>query len=509
MILENPLLIIIVTLLLGGFLGYFLREFLAKRKAQSLDVKVKKIIEEAKKKAQEEILEAKAKAQKIIEEAQKEEKERKQLLFESEKRLQRKEEVLERKAQEQERFQRKLAEERKEIEKIKKEIFSLKEKVLKRLEEVSKMSQEEAKKELLEMVEKNIKQDLVETMKKLEKERKEELEKKAAQIMSEAIQRLSRSCVSEMTTTVVPLPNEEMKGRIIGKEGRNIRTFEKLTGVDVIIDETPEIVTLSCFDPIRREIARIALEKLIKDGRIQPARIEEKVEEAKKEVVEKIKEAGENACYEVGIYDLPKEIVFLLGRLHYRTSFGQNVLQHSIEAAHLAAMLASELGLNVEVAKKAALLHDIGKALDFEVKGDHVEIGRRVLEKYGIEKEVIEAMQAHHETYPFASPEAYIVAAAEAVSAARPGARRETLEQYLKRLQDLERIATSFEGVKKAYAIRAGREVWVFVEPSVVDDWKAYDLARRIALRIEEELKYPGEIKVVVIRETKAIEYAR
>ena len=454
-------------------------------------------------------MDAKSKAQKIIEEAQKEEKERKKLLFETEKRIQRKEELLEKKFQEQERNYKRLEQEKRKIELLKEEIKNLKSKIVAKLEKIASLSREEAKKELLNLVEKNIKKDLMELTLKMEKEKKEELEKKAAEIMSEAMQRLTRTYVNELTTTVVPLPNEDMKGRIIGKEGRNIRTFEKLTGVDLIVDETPEIVTLSCFDPIRREIARLALEKLIKDGRIQPARIEEKVEEAKKEVTASIREAGENACYELGIYDLPKEVVFLLGRLKYRGSFGQNVLEHSVEAAHLASMIASELGLNVEVAKKGALLHDIGKALDFEVGGDHVEIGRKVLEKYGVEKEVIEAMQSHHETYPFASPEAYVVTAAEAISAARPGARKESLEQYLKRLQDLERIAQSFEGVKNAYAIRAGREIRIFVEPQVVDDWKAYNLAREIASQIEKELKYPGEIKVVVIRETRAIEYAK
>ena len=335
------------------------------------------------------------------------------------------------------------------------------------------------------------------------------LEKKAAEIVSEAIQRYTRSHIGEVTTSIVPLPSDEIKGKIIGKEGRNIRTFEKATGVEVIIDETPEVVILSSFSPLRREIAKLALEKLIKDGRIQPARIEEKVEEAKSEISEKIKELGEEAAYELGIYDLPKEIIFLLGRLAYRTSFGQNVLLHSVEAAHLAEMMAAELGLNVEVAKKAALLHDIGKAIDYEIGGDHVEIGRKILEKYKIEKEVIEAMQSHHENYPFASPEAYIVAAADAASAARPGARKESLEKYLKRLEDLENIATSFEGVEKAYAIQAGREIRVFVNAKEVDDLQAMKLAREIAKKIEKELKYPGEIKVNVIRELRAIEYAK
>ena len=448
-------------LILGIALGYWLRLLVAKRKRDNLEEKIKKIVSEAKQEAKNILLEAKEKATKIIEKAQEEEKEK------------------------------------------------IKARIVEKLEEIAKMDREKAKEELMKIVEKNAKEDLLESLKKLEKHRREELEKKAAEIVSEAIQRYTRSHIGEVTTSIVPLPSDEIKGKIIGKEGRNIRTFEKATGVEVIIDETPEVVILSSFSPLRREIAKLALEKLIKDGRIQPARIEEKVEEAKSEISEKIKELGEEAAYELGIYDLPKEIIFLLGRLAYRTSFGQNVLLHSVEAAHLAEMMAAELGLNVEVAKKAALLHDIGKAIDYEIGGDHVEIGKKILEKYKIEKEVIEAMQSHHENYPFASPESYIVAAADAASAARPGARKESLEKYLKRLEDLENIATSFEGVEKAYAIQAGREIRVFVNAKEIDDLQAMKLAREIAKKIEKELKYPGEIKVNVIRELRATEYAR
>ncbi|HOX21812.1 MAG TPA: ribonuclease Y, partial [Candidatus Paceibacterota bacterium] len=289
----------------------------------------------------------------------------------------------------------------------------------------------------------------------------------------------------------------------------NIRTLERLTGVDIIIDESPDTITLSSFDPIRRETAKLALEKLIKDGRIQPARIEEKIEEAKKEINEKIKDAGENAVYEIGILDLPKEIIYLLGRLNYRSSYGQNVLQHSIEAAHLAGMIAAELGGNVEISKKAALLHDIGKAIDHEVEGTHVELGRRILQKYGLSNEIIKAIEPHHEDYPFETPESYIVAAAEAISAGRPGARRDSLDNYLKRLEELEKLAASFSGVEKAYAIQAGRELRVFVVPEKIDDLGALNLAKDISAKIQEELNYPGEIKVTVIRETRAVEYAR
>ena len=327
--------------------------------------------------------------------------------------------------------------------------------------------------------------------------------------MRVAIQRFSRSNVGEITTSFVTIPDEEMKGKIIGREGRNIRTLERLTGVDIIIDETPDTITLSSFDPIRRETAKVALEKLIKDGRIQPARIEEKVEEAKKEINEKIREAGENAVYEVGVLDLPKEIIYLLGRLNYRQSYGQNVLRHSIEAAQLAGMIAAELGVNIETAKRAALLHDIGKAIDHEVEGTHIELGRRILQKYGLSEDIIKAIEPHHEDYPFETPESYVVAAAEAISASRPGARRDTLENYLKRLEELEKLALSFEGVEKAYAIQAGRELRVFVIPEKIDDLGTLNLAKEISAKIEAELNYPGEIKVNVIRETRAVEYAR
>ena len=303
--------------------------------------------------------------------------------------------------------------------------------------------------------------------------------------------------------------DEDLKGKIIGREGRNIRALERATGVELVIDETPDSILISSFDPVRREVAKLALEKLIKDGRIQPAKIEEKVEEARQELSKKIMEIGENAVYEVGVFDLPKEIIQLLGRLYFRTSYGQNVLMNSIEAAHLASMIASELGLNVEVAKKAALLHDIGKAIDHEVSGSHVELGRKILKKYGIADEVIQAMEPHHEEYPFASPEAYVVATADTLSASRPGARRDTVENYLKRLEDLEKIALSFPGVKIAYAISAGRELRIFVVPEKIDDFGALRLAKDIANKIEADLKYPGEIKVNVVREIRAVEYAR
>ena len=371
------------------------------------------------------------------------------------------------------------------------------------------LSTEEAKEMLFKEITQKYREDLLEYASKMMKERREELEQKAIEILSTAIQRYSRSSAAELTTTAVALPDEDFKGKVIGKEGRNIRAFERLTGVELVIDETPDSIVISSFDPVRREVAKSALEKLIKDGRIQPAKIEEKVEEATQEISKKIVEAGEAAAYEVGVYDLPKEIIQLLGRLHYRTSYGQNVLRHSVEVSHFASMIAQELGLDAEVAKRGALLHDIGKSIDHEVPGSHVDIGRKILKKYDVDERVIQAMEAHHEEYPYAIPEAYVVAAADAVSASRPGARRDTLENYLKRLSELENIATGFEGVKNAYAISAGREIRIFVEPEKIDDFGALELARNISKKIESEVKFPGEIKVVVIRETRAVEYAR
>jgi ribonuclease Y len=343
----------------------------------------------------------------------------------------------------------------------------------------------------------------------LEKEGEERFQKRAREILASVIQRLTLPVVQETTTSTVILPNEEIKGKIIGKEGRNIRTLENLTGVEIIIDETPETVTISCFDPIRRQIAKLALEKLIKDGRIQPAKVEEKVEEAKKEINQQIKEAGEMAAMELGLVGIDPRLLQILGRLKFRTSYGQNVLLHSIEVALLASALAEEIGANSLVCKKAGLFHDIGKAMDLQVEGSHVDIGIKILEKFGVEKEVIDAMKSHHGEYPYESVEAVLVQVADQISGARPGARKDTLENYLKRISELEKIALSFPGVEKAWALQAGREIRVFVRPEEIDDFGARKLAREIAKRIEEELQYPGEIKVTLIREMKVIEYAR
>ena len=377
------------------------------------------------------------------------------------------------------------------------------------MQKIAKLSREEAKEEILRAVEKEYEEDIAVRIKKLETTGQEKLEEKAKGILATTIQRLSNSVTSDMLTTHVAIASDEIKGKIIGKEGRNIKAFERCTGVEVIVDDTPGSITISSFDPVRRQIARIALEKLIADGRIQPAKIEEMVKVAEQEITKTMKEKGEEAIYETGVLGLDPRIVSILGRLHFRTSYGQNVLAHSIEMAHIAGMLAEEIGANVQVAKAGALVHDIGKALDHEVVGTHVEIGRRILQKFGADENIIRAMQAHHEEYPYETVESMIVQSADAISGGRPGARRDSIENYLKRLKDLEAVALSFKGVEKSYALQAGREIRIFVTPTEVTDLEAKKMARDIALRIESELKYPGEIKVAVIRESRTIEFAR
>jgi ribonuclease Y len=498
-----------IALVAGIVAGYFVRQSVVSKKAASLEGKINRQLEEGKTKSKEVVLEAQQKAAQILEDIKRDERERKSQLDKADERLLRKEESLEKESLEIKEREKNVQADVQKLVEAKSHIEQLKANVLKELEKVSGLSAEEAKSLLMKDAEQKYQQDLAEYVKKMMGERREEIEKTATEILATAIQRYSRSSAAELTTTTVQLPDEEFKGKIIGKEGRNIRTFEKLTGVELVIDETPDSIVISSFDPIRREVAKSALEKLIKDGRIQPAKIEEKVEEASQEISKRVAEAGEAAAYEVGVYDLPKEIIQLLGRLNFRTSYGQNVLRHSVEVAHFAGMIAEELKLNAEIAKKGALLHDIGKSIDHDVAGSHVEIGRKILKKYGINDQVIQAMESHHEEYPYAIPEAYVVATADVISAARPGARRDTLENYLKRLGDLENIATQFEGVKNAYAISAGRELRIFVTPEKIDDFGSLQLAREIAKKIESELKYPGEIKVVVMRETRAVEYAK
>ncbi len=496
-------------MLVGLAAGYFIRQLIAVKAANSVEQKIKRQLEEAKTKAKEIILEAQEKSTALLEEVKKEERESKIQLGRLEERLLKKEEQIEQEANDVKRKESQIVSDIEKLKTAKLELEELRQKAISELEKVAGLSHEEAKNLLLKNLQAQHQEELALAFQKLDKIKREEIERKATEIMTTAIQRYARSHVGEITTSVFNLGDEDLKGKIIGREGRNIRALERATGVEFIIDEAPDTIVISSFDPTRREIAKLALQKLVKDGRIQPAKIEEKVEEAKQELNKKITEIGEASAYEVGIYDLPKEIIQLLGRLHFRFSYGQNALVHSIETAYLASMMASELKLNAETAKKAALLHDIGKAIDHEVQGSHVELGRKILKKYGVSEEVIKSMEAHHEEYPFSLPEAYVVAAADALSGARPGARRDTLENYLKRMGDLEKIAEDFEGVKSAYAISAGRELRIFVTPERIDDFRALQLAKDIAAKIESELKYPGEIKVNVIREMRAVEYAR
>ncbi|MCD8361029.1 MAG: ribonuclease Y, partial [Acidaminococcaceae bacterium] len=460
-------------------------------------------------KRKEALVEAKEEIHRMRSEMERENKERRSDIQRQERRLLQKEENLDRKIESFEKKEEHLAVREAFLSDSQAKVDALYQKQLGELERLSGLSTEDAKKELLQSVEEEVKHETAMLIKDLEQQAKEEADKKAREIISLAIQRCAADHVAETTVSVVALPNDEMKGRIIGREGRNIRTLETLTGIDLIIDDTPEAVIISGFDPVRREVARVALEKLINDGRIHPSRIDEMVEKAQKEVEQKIKEAGEQAAFAVGVHGLHPELIKLLGRLKYRTSYGQNVLNHSIEVAHLAGLMASELGVDVVLAKRAGLLHDIGKAIDHEMEGSHVEIGMEIAKKYRESELVLNAIMAHHGDVEPKSVEAVLVVAADAVSAARPGARRETLESYLKRLTRLEEISESFEGVEKCFAVQAGREIRIIVKPDQIDDATSILLARDIAKKIEAEMEYSGQIKVVIIRETRAVDYAK
>ena len=505
----QSLIAILVAFSAGSLIGYFGRQFLATKQMETAEGKVNKIITEAKNKAAEISLDSKNKAVKVLDDAKNEEIERNRQVNRNEQRLVKKEEFLEKKSSEIEKQKTVLQEKAKQVMEIKDDIKKIKEDQLDKLEKIADLSKEKAMEIILDKVEKDNEEDVIKKIKDMEQEGIDELKKRANDIIIQSIQKYSGAHTAETTTSTVSLPSDEMKGRVIGREGRNIKTLEQSTGVEVIIDDTPLTIIVSGFDPIRRQIAKLSLEKLMSDGRIHPARIEEIVEEVKKEIVEKIKESGQAAVLDVSIVGLNPKLIQLLGRLKFRTSYGQNVLMHSIEVAHLSASLAAELGANVAVAKKAGLLHDIGKAVDHEIQGTHVEIGRNILGKFGVSDDIVKAMQSHHEDYPFETTESVIVRVADAISAARPGARKDTLENYLKRLEELESIANSFEEVEKSYAIQAGREIRIFVTPDKVDDLGAAKISRKIANSIEETLNYPGEIKVHVIRETRAIEYAR
>jgi len=509
MSLKLALLLALLAASAGIGFGYLLRLLISFGKKGSMELDIKLLELSSKEEAQCIISEAETRGEEIIQKTQIEFKERESRVKKAEDRLVKKEELLDKR-------QLDLDKEADNLGKKETETLSLREKAeilvearQAELAKVAGLSLVEAKKELLKIIEKNAEEDILIRMQKLETKGEERLEGRAKEILSAVIQRLASSTTSEMMATSVSLPSDDLKGKIIGKEGRNIKAFERATGVEVIVDDTPNSITLSSFNPVRRALAKLALDNLIADGRIQPVKIEEFVEKAQVEINRIIKEKGEQAAIECEVYDLDPKLILILGRLHFRSSYGQNVLEHSIEMSHLAGMIAEELGADVAVARAGALLHDIGKAFDHEVSGTHVEIGRRILQKFNISKDVIQAMQSHHEEYPYETIESVIVQTTDAISGSRPGARRDTAERYLKRLEDLEAIALSFEGVEKAYALAAGREVRIFVMPDKISDLEAQKIARDIALRVENELKYPGEIKVNVIREARSIEFAR
>lgn len=494
---------------IGIAFGYFLRWIISLGKRGSMELEIKQMMLDAEVRAQKIVEEAEGRAREKEGKITSELKEKGRELKITEDRLVRKEELLDTRQTKLDSEEGELNKKVEDVKKLESAVEALRHEEQNKLEQVAHLSAEEARNELLRSIEKQYEADIESRMRKLEISGNEKLEKKAQDILTTAVHRLGNSVVSDVLATTVTLPSDEIKGKIIGKEGRNIRSFERTTGVDVIIDDTPGTITLSCYDPVRRQIARIALENLILDGRIQPAKIEEAVQKAEAEINTIIKKKGTEAAYAARVTNLDPKLLMILGRLYFRTSYGQNVLDHSVEMAHLASMLAEELGADPAVARAGALLHDIGKAVDHEVPGTHVEIGRRILQKFGVDTRVIQAMQAHHEEYPYETPESMIVQVADAVSGGRPGARRDSVENYIKRLEDLEAIANQQAGVEKSYAISAGREVRVIVRPEAITDIDARKLARDIADKIEKELQYPGEIKVSVIRETRVIEYAR
>ncbi|MEK7108972.1 MAG: ribonuclease Y [Patescibacteria group bacterium] len=497
------------SVLVGAVIGYVFRWLLLLARKGSLEVEIKQILLDAREKAERITADAETAAREKVVAAEGSLAEKEEKLLKQEERVFKREETLDKKQAELDAQVEGVKVKIEEVRHIKERADTL---VLQRADELAKvagLTKTEALDQLYKELEREADEDLMMRAQKLDRDGAEKLERRAREILTTSIHRLGNSVAADTMATAITIPNDDLKGKIIGKEGRNIKAFERATGVEVIIDDTPGSIVLSSYDPLRRAVARMALENLIIDGRIQPAKIEETVEKAKADVNKIIKEKAEAAAFETGVLNLDPRLLMILGRLHFRTSYGQSVLQHSVEMAHIAGMIAEELGANPQVARAGALLHDIGKALDHEVQGTHVEIGRRILQKFGVSEEVVKAMQAHHEEYPYETVESIIVQVADAISGGRPGARRDSVEQYLKRLADIEGIANSFGGVEKSYAISAGREVRVFVKPEDMSDFQARELARNIAKRIEEDLKYPGEIKVNVIRETRAIEFAR
>lgn len=499
----------LAALVLGVAGGYGANVYLARQKTNTAESKAKTLLEDASRKAQETTLKAKEEAIRIAEDVKKEEKERRKQLTDTEQRLLQREETFDRKIDELDKRVENLRKSEDSLEELKQELRDLRKKQLDNLEKIAKLKQKEAAEKLMTMTEKDIRADLVKLVSKLENEAKEEAEDRGRVIMLTAMERMASEQTAERTVTTVPLPNDELKGRIIGKEGRNIQALERATGVDVLVDDTPGVIVLSSFDPIRRQIARVALEKLLDDGRVHPARIEEVVEKAKVEIDKMVKEAGEQAIKEAGVVGLPIELVKLLGQLRYRTSYSQNVLKHSVEMANMAGMIAAEIGADVRVAKTAALLHDLGKAVTHEIEGQHHHISRDMAAKAGLGEDICHAIEAHHDDIEPTTPEAVIIRVVDSISGARPGARGDTYENYAKRMTELENIADTFPGVQKSYAVSAGRELRIIVTPEAIDDLSAIKLARDMATKIEATLKYPGVIKVNVIRETRAIEYAK
>lgn len=507
---------IVIGLVAGAGAGYWYRQSQAGKKIGSAEGRAEKILEDAKNREKELLLDAKSRSLEIIEQAKKQESEFRGQIVRFEERIDRREKELEQKTAALDKQKADLETRGEQIKQIQEEIKDLRQKQLDNLQKIAGLTREEATKVLMDNAEKTVKEEMAGLYKKLLNEAHENAERDARNVLAQAIERVASEVTAEVTTTTVQIPSEEMKGRIIGKEGRNIRAFEQMMGVEILIDDSPDTVVISGFNSIRRHIAKQTLEKLLADGRIHPARIEEAYEKSKAEINEQIKQAGEQAVYELGITNFPPKLVHLIGRLLFRTSYGQNILRHSVEMAKIGALLAEELGADAQITKQGALLHDIGKALDQDLEGSHVDLGKKVAEKFGLDPRVVEAIASHHydtdvsgKSEAAHSIEAVIVDACDNISGARPGARKDTLENYIKRLTDLENIANSFEGVEKTYAIQGGREIRVFVTPSKLDDIACQKLARDIANRLENELKFPGEIKVHVIRETRVIEYAR
>jgi ribonuclease Y len=499
----------VLCLAAGGVAGYFGYRTNAKGKIANADEKVKRIVEDASTKAKELILEAKGEALKEKDAAKKEYEEKSRGLEKVEADLRRREQTIDTRFEDVEKNRKDLVKKESDIEEIKQTLRDLRKKQEDSLERIAKMTKDDAKKVLLDLVEKEGKEELIKKIKEVDEYVRDSADEKAKEIIVAAMQRVAAETSAETTVSTVQIPSDEMKGRIIGREGRNIQSFEKVTGVDLIIDDTPDTVVLSSFDPVRREVARVTLADLVTDGRIHPTRIEEAFEKAKKVVAADIKKSGEEAAYEVGVTGLPAEIIKVLGRLKFRTSFGQNQLQHAIEVSRMAGLISEEIGGNTALVKKAGLLHDLGKAVDHEVPGSHAVISADICRKFKLPADLIHAIEAHHEDVPLETPEAAIIQIADAISSARPGARRESLHLHLKRLEDLERVANSFSGVEKAYAIQAGREVRILVKPEDVDDLSSAKLAKEIAKKVEEEVQYPGQVKIQVIREVRAVEYAK